>query len=162
MLRYPCFLALTCAKLPFQSSKCGKSCSALAWQFSAHWQLPAPFRCTHVSTGRLQPRSRGRALCPAHTLPRAALVLDTQRIQDIYPAFAALPACHLGAGVWQRCPRELAEGNHTLAEKGGRNLAGFIADAPGRSLEILVCKSSLHSSSHPIYCSPFTHVSKAL
>ena len=113
-----------------------------------------PGVCSHAD--------EGRALCPAHTLQRVALVLDMQRHQNIYPAFAVLPACHVGACVWHRCSRQLAEGNCTLAEKGGRNLAAFIADAPSQSLEILVCKSSLHSSSHPIYCSPFTHVSKAL
>lgn len=41
-----------------------------------------------------------------------------QRNQNIYPAFAALPACHVGARIWHRCPRELAEGKlHTCRER---------------------------------------------
>lgn len=57
---------------------------------------------------------------------------------------------NVGARVWHRCPGELAEGNRTLPEKGGKNLAGFITDTLGQSLEILICKSSLWSFSHPI------------
>lgn len=53
----PCrlhFLAPTWAKLPFQPLKRE---GELAWQFSAHSQLPAPFQRTHVSMGCLQPCS---------------------------------------------------------------------------------------------------------
>lgn len=58
------------------------------------------------------------------------------RNQNIYPASALLPSCHVGARL---APLPKGSGRGKPAEDDVRNLAGFIADALGKSLEILLC-----------------------
>lgn len=64
------------------------------------------------------------------------MVLDVPRNQYIYPAFAVLPPCYVGARL-ALLPK--GSGRGKPAEDSIRNLAGFIAGALGQSLEILFC-----------------------
>lgn len=118
-------------------------------------QLPAPFGCTAVSLGRPQPGSRRKSPLPCTAIAASSLGPRQAQTPKYISCLRRVTRLPRGSTRLAPPPEGAGSGTRRVAEEGGGSLAGFVAGAPGQSLEILVRRGS-----HPVYCSPFTRVTK--